>query len=51
MRKLIEIEILSKLLLKAGIEGSINGLLVEPMDDGGMGSLIIGENYHFEKFG
>mgnify|MGYP000290341886 CR=1 FL=1 len=47
----IEYEIFSKLLLKAGITTPIDDLLVEPMDDGEMGSLKIGENHHLKKFG
>ena len=53
MRKLtpIELEIFSKLILEAGIKASLKDLLVEPMNDGGMGSLKIGENHHLKKFG
>jgi len=47
MRKLnlTEIEIITKLLDIAKLQIDITQLLVNPMDDGGMGSLSIGENY------
>ncbi len=49
--KLIEIEILTKLLDIAKLQIDITQLLVSPLNDGGMGSLGIGENYENRQFG
>jgi len=46
-----EIEIITKLLDIAKLEIDINQLLVTPMDDGGMGSLAIGDNYDSRQLG
>mgnify|MGYP005831233207 CR=1 FL=1 len=46
-----EIAIITKLLKIAKLEIDITQLLVNPMDDGGMGSLAIGENYAGRQLG
>ncbi len=46
-----EIEIITKLLNIAGLEIDLTQLLVNPMDDDGMGSLAIGENYANRQLG
>jgi hypothetical protein len=46
-----EIAIITKLLKIAKLEIDITQLLVNPMDDGGMGSLAIGENYSGRQLG
>ena len=46
-----EIEIMTKLLNIAGLEIDLTKLLVNPMDDGGMGSLSIGTNYENRQLG
>jgi hypothetical protein len=53
MRKLnsTETEIITKLLDIAKLQIDITQLLVNPMDDGGMGSLAIGENYENRQLG
>jgi hypothetical protein len=53
MRKLnlTETEIITKLLEIAKLQLDITQLLVNPMDDGGMGSLAIGENYDNRQLG
>jgi len=53
MRKLnlTEIEIITKLLDIAKLQIDITQLLVNPVDDGGMGSLSIGENYDNRQLG
>ena len=53
MRKLntTELEIMTKLLELANLQTDIAELLVSPMNDGGMGSLEIGQNYDSRKFG
>jgi len=53
MRKLTpkEEKIAVELLLIANLDVDVKTLLVADMDDGGMGSLVIGENYGSRKFG
>jgi hypothetical protein len=53
MRKLnsTETEIITKLLDIAKLQIDITQLLVNPMDDGEMGSLAIGENYENRQLG
>jgi hypothetical protein len=53
MRKLnlTETEIITKLLEIAKLQLDITQLLVNPMDDGGMGSLAIGKNYDNRQLG
>lgn len=46
-----EIKIISKLLKIAKLEINLTNLLVNPMDDHGMGSLSIGEDYENRQFG
>jgi len=46
-----EIAIITKLLKIAKLKIDITQLLVNPMDDGGMGSLAIGENYASRQIG
>jgi len=46
-----EIEIITNLLDIAKLQIDITQLLVNPMDDGGMGSLAIGENYNNRQLG
>ncbi len=53
MRKLnsVEIEIITKLLDTANLQIDVTQLLVNPMNDGGMGSLAIGKDYDSREFG
>lgn len=53
MRKLKskEVEIIEKLLQIAGRKVNISELLVSPLNDSGMGSLAIGENYGGRQLG
>ena len=46
-----EIEIMTKLLNIASLEIDVTQLLVNSMDDGGMGSLSIGEHYASRQLG
>ena len=46
-----EIAIITKLLKIAKLEVDITQLLVNPLDDGGMGSLAIGDNYVNRQLG
>ena len=46
-----EIVIITKLLKMAKLEVDISQLLVNPMNDGGMGSLAIGYNYDSRQLG
>jgi hypothetical protein len=53
MRKLnsTEIAIITKLLKIAKLDIDVTQLLINPMNDGGMGSLAIGENYGSRQLG
>jgi len=46
-----EIKIMTKLLKIAQLEVDISLLLVNPINDGGMGSLAIGDNYDNRQLG
>jgi len=46
-----EVQILSLLLKKAGLDFCATTLEVEPMNDGRMGSLKIGKNHELRSFG
>ncbi|EWH11391.1 hypothetical protein DS2_04430 [Catenovulum agarivorans DS-2] len=53
MRKLTpkEAEIINKLVTLAKLKIDTKNLLVRPLNDGGMGSLALGENYDKRMFG